>query len=230
MGNVYPPLLLDDHDRDTHSKSPEALKSQTLARKWALWERNLFWCNNPLKVTPAVSAATFTGGVKWLAYRATLKSNPLGRTNCTYKLMDLILKKRPLTGSLCLTHMYDADRSRHTIASWCNARAILCRKLWSIADVSWCSVLTVIHLSGSQAAYLLIPALNLHTGSTFRQFGLPTASILEKQKQEPHGWGSSAAWGMLAATFKRAPVGFMKLETQKRRLPLNVPALRGSPH
>lgn len=92
VGNAYPPLLLDDHDRDSHSKSPKALKSQTLARKWALWERNLFWCNNPLKVTPAVSAATFTGSVKWVAYK--LKSNPLGRTNCTYKLMTLTLNEK----------------------------------------------------------------------------------------------------------------------------------------
>lgn len=65
----------------------------------------------------------------------------------------------------------ETDR-RHPIVSWCNARAILCRKLWNVLDACWCSVLTVSHLSGSHMDHLLIPALNLHTGSTFRQFGL----------------------------------------------------------
>lgn len=39
---MYTPVLVDDHDRDTPSKSPEVLKSQTLVWKRALWERNLF--------------------------------------------------------------------------------------------------------------------------------------------------------------------------------------------
>lgn len=50
VGNVYPPLSLDDHDWTTHGKSPERLKSQTLVRNYALWERNLFRCNILLKM------------------------------------------------------------------------------------------------------------------------------------------------------------------------------------
>lgn len=60
-GKYIPSLLLDDRDRDTHSKSPQALKSQALLRKWALWERNLFWCNNSLKMTHAISTAALNG-------------------------------------------------------------------------------------------------------------------------------------------------------------------------
>lgn len=110
--------------------------------------------------------------------------------------------------------LYETD-SRTPIVSWCNTRAIPCRKLWNIVDLSWCSVFTVSHLSGSQMDHLLIPALNLHTGSALQTVWSPTASILEKQKQEPHGWGNMVAWGMLAATFKSAPVGFYETGNTK---------------
>lgn len=69
--------------------------------------------------------------------------------------------------------------------------------------------------SSSLKDHLLNPSTKPTHRKCFQTVWSPTASISETQKQEPHGRRSTAARGMLAATSKRALVGFMKLEAQK---------------
>lgn len=185
-------------------------------------------------MTPAVSASTFTCNVKWGAYWGMLKTKGFRRKKKLYRKMNyfdcdeksLFFKMSvwPTTSACVKLKKVDTN----CIMMQCYSNPL--RKVENILDVCWCSAFTVSHLSGSQMDHLLIPALKPTRRKCFQTVSVSHCEHLGEAKQEPHGWGSTAAWGMLASTFKRVPVGFMKLETQKRRSPLNVPRTKGSPH